>query len=480
MTDTDNIKIPTHLEPLVAQIREFDESPEHADHDSMLLDHELTKKERYIIHTFIESLNLYSESIALAGSNNKKIRVLRCGGSDDTSSDRPTDRPTDRDRPIENEDVDCFSSNVGAPYPCTDPDMVEYYNEAFDQMFNTKEKWNLFLSERRDDGMKIRKEITDVRERICRAIRADPSYAAYQKLRLRGQGNRIRGDVYHHGSDGKHFVSIDIKSANFTCMKLICPTLFANENGEPMSWHDYVRTLTDSEFIAQSKIFREIVFGKLGFAKGANVLQEAIMERVDQVLRAEIPKTFNDDSIRMKCGDENVYELDTNYIEEENAVYSSGVDYLLEHITSGALQSTLHQIRVSDIPTLSTLFETLGYETDVELGDIFHIRIFKVEKIGAKKYFVKTFSYRSDWTEDDYRIIKEQVQLRHTDDYLATSTRILLRAPLPLRKRIEFKRVDKRFYLQVLKYYQELPIEPNDLYFTDSGVKAQYCYSIFD
>jgi hypothetical protein len=472
MSDSNQITFPPHLEPLAAQILAFAQSESGDSGDTMLLDHELTKKDRYTIHSYIESLDLYSESIALKGTSNKKICLHRHGERKDLS---------EQNRAIDNEDVDCFSSNVGAPYPCTDPDMVEYFNDVFDPMFGTKAKWALFLSERRDDGMAVRKEIVTTREKICRAIRDSPNYRAYQKLRLRGQSNRIRGDVYHHGSDGKTFVSLDIKSANFTCARLICPELFTGSGGSPMSWGDFVRTLTDSEFVAQSKIFREIVFGKLGFCKGANVLQEAIMEKVDQVLKsnAVLSAIFNTRTIRMKCGDEIVYELSDDLIHMEGDYHSRPLDILLHSISNNLLQNAMREIKVADIPILASVFDALDFDADVELGDIFHIRAFQVDKIGSKKYFVKTFRYRSDW--NCIFTIPDHCQEIGTDRMIQGSIQVIRTdMDVPLRQLIEFKRVDKKFYLQVLKYHQGLPIESNDLYFTDSGVMAKYCHSIFD
>jgi hypothetical protein len=464
---TDKIFIPEYLQPLADQIDAFLAS----DDPTLLLDHELTKKERHCIHSYIETHDLHSVSIPLKGTNNKKIRVLRVGERKDLT--------IMSNRSIDNEDIDCFASNIGAPFPCTDPDLLEYFVNTFDCMFDAKRLWDLFLSERNDDGMAIRREMSQVRQKICDMIRQNANYQAYQKLRFRGQGNRIRGDVYHLGSVGKTFVSLDIKSANFTCIRLICPELFTDaETGDPVSWHDFVRTLTNSEFVAQSKIFREIAFGKLGFAKGANVLQEAIMERVDQVLQTDplMGKLFNSDTIRMKCGDENVYELPDVLIPDDDldgCSYKSR-DLLLKTISVGILQRFMGGIKVSEIPTLARVFDALGHDIDVELGDIFHIRIFTVDKIGAKKYFVKTFRYRSDW---DCNIVDHE---SHDEDERSPIEVIHQNAELPLRKLIEFKRVDKRFYLQVLKYYQGLPIEENDLYFTDSGVKAKYCYTIFE
>jgi hypothetical protein len=157
---------------------------------------------------------------------------------------------------------------------------------------------------------------------------------------------------------------------------------------------------------------------------------------------------FNESLVRMKTGDENVYEI----VDMEN---------FMEVIKSGEIHNTIYGIKLVEIPVFVKIYAELGYELDptVEIGDIFHIRAYNLDKIGSKKYFVKNFHYRSDWTNfgDGFDV-----------------------SYLPLHKQIEFKKVDKKFYLQVLKYYLGKPIVDADLYFMDSGIVAKYQYSIFE
>lgn len=118
------------LEPIARIIREFVGSAQ----DKLVLNYELTKNERFAIHSFVESLGLYSTSITLKGSNNKKIHLSRVPVYVDGDC-------------FNSDDIDIFASGIGAPFPCTDPELREYYVDAFDPMFNTKESWELFARE---------------------------------------------------------------------------------------------------------------------------------------------------------------------------------------------------------------------------------------------------------------------------------------------------------------------------------------------
>ena len=90
--------------------------------------------------------------------------------------------------------------------------------------------------------------------------------------------------------------------------------------------------------------------------------------------------------------------------------------------------------------------------------DIFHVRAFTVTGVDSKPYFLKTFMYNSDSFNSPSELVNSKVDLKF---------------------RIEFKRVPKKFILQVLKWYLGKKITDDDLFFIDEGIKCKYCYSIF-
>lgn len=58
-------------------------------------------------------------------------------------------------------------------------------------------------------------------------------------------------------------ISIDIRKANFTVLKLCDPSIF----DEQQCWTDFVKQFTPSEFILNSKMFRQETFGNLNIKK---------------------------------------------------------------------------------------------------------------------------------------------------------------------------------------------------------------------
>lgn len=64
-------------------------------------------------------------------------------------------------------------------------------------------------------------------------------------------------NLYVEGNDGKTFVSIDMKKANFTALRHYAPEIFKNKE----TWEDYIGAFTNSEHIKNSKYIRQVILG---------------------------------------------------------------------------------------------------------------------------------------------------------------------------------------------------------------------------
>lgn len=433
---------------------------------------ELTNKQRSAVHEYIKQKGLYSESIQLKGSANKKIAILRLKQSDEKTCAAPkpgskasgqgskhvhtgigtgkpkkehkivkseseasekhqpdvSDQdtiPDDAELDVETkedlnlasrtENIDFFAQYTRAPFPCASPDYVDYYVKLFDPFYDTVSMWELFLDESK--RLILRKEAADASKKIRDAFAKNTEYVKMMDMRLKGVETKMKKDVYSIPNIGKYFLSIDIRTANFTVLRKACPTLFTNKQGELMSWYQFVKQFTESEFICRSKYFRELVFGMTGFIGKAATLQEILMDKVHKTVCAWSTMTGNQLIPRMKCGDENVYEL------EDYESMVSMIDSLKEALTPEVCQDL-------------------------------HFRIFRVDQIETKIFFVKTFMYNSDWdASHESRSLKQK---------------------------IEFKKVPKFFMPQIIKWYQKKPIQDEDLIFMHEGIMAQYKATIFE
>jgi hypothetical protein len=75
-------------------------------------------------------------------------------------------------------------------------------------------------------------------------------------------------------------LSIDIKLANWTCLKANTNSAFTG------SWTYFVSNFTPSKFIQESKYFREYVFGELGSKKIDKFMTEIIYE-LEQLINSD-------------------------------------------------------------------------------------------------------------------------------------------------------------------------------------------------
>ena len=381
-----------------------------SDSESEIILPELSSNIRSLIHQYIKNLNLYSESIIVKGSDNKKIRVMKF--SSDILKKKEASNPRKQGN------IDFFVKYTRSPFPSSDPIYLDYYINLFDPLYDTKVMWKIYEDE--FYKLNIQQEASDASKKIRDVFEKNIEYNELINKKLKGPEIKLRKDVYSISNVGKYFLSVDIKTANFTVLRNNCPSLFTinsdSDSSRLLSWPEFVNQFTESKFIQKSKYFREFVFGLTGFMGKAATLQEIYMDEVHNL----IVKYFDDHKIpmnlKMKAGDELVYELaDYNILIEQ-------INIFIEYIKS------------NNYPDL-------------------HFRIFRIDQIQKKSFILKTFIHNSDWIEGNIKTFKQLV---------------------------EFKTVPKYFMPQIIKWYQKQPIVDEDLIFTHDGILAQYKATIFD
>ena len=202
----------------------------------------------------------------------------------------------------------------------------------------------------------------------------------------------------------KYYISIDIKTANFSVMKSYFPSLFMNHN----DWDSFILNFTDSQFIIKSKLLREIIFGKLGVASQINKLCPIFIDKVVKFIQ--------------KYHEFNMFSISNAVcITADEVIFSVSSDF--------------------DINLVNHLIEIIN----AEFPNLFHVKPFKLIKLGSKQYFVKK--------------------------YIDSVGSIC---------RDEFKCCPDKFIMQCIKYHQNKHITDIDLKFIDEGYIATYMKSIFD
>lgn len=100
-------------------------------------------------------------------------------------------------------------------------------------------------------------------------------------------------DIYCDENNLKQFLSIDIVSANFTALWYYDPSILKHKD----TWHRFLATFTDCEYILKSKSFRQKVFhlietDKLKYMEKSII--NTVIEAVGDLLEG-VPYVTNND-----------------------------------------------------------------------------------------------------------------------------------------------------------------------------------------
>lgn len=145
------------------------------------------------------------------------------------------------------------------------------------------------------------------------------------------------------------FVSIDLKHANFNVLKMYDPELVLNHS----SYNELMGSVTDKEYIKESKYIRQVIFGNL-LPKKQQTLQKWVMNECRRVLYTDVGIDIND--IISVSADEVVISVSpTNVV---------GFVKMIEQ-------------RLSNNPSLSSMYKWIKVDP------------FTLKSIGGKKFFVK-------------------------------------------------------------------------------------------
>lgn len=392
-------------------------------YDMFEIPYELTNVQRMHIHSYIKLSELFSESIKIRGSKNKKIIVHRTPDSKSMSS-----AMTKSEAPTPN-DIKFFCRYMQIPLPTFELQYLDYFLDLYDGLYGTKQYWALFTAEL--GRIKHYKEVKEVMLKISTHIKENVEFKQLTQNMPRSSTNIIKKNVYDVVNIGKYFLSVDLRSANFNIVKHHCPNLFVDSNGNSLSWYDFVKQYTESDVIAKSNFFREIVFGNTGANNKLHILWEAWMDDVNaMVMKSNYAQITDSLVLKMKCGDECVYEF--GQIDQAN----------MNEVINYAMNLTNE------------------LQTNPSYHDKLHCRIFRLDRIGDDTiYFVKKYVFSNDWIKPCNMICNA--------------------SELTLKDMIEFKTVPKIFIPQVIKWYMKMPIQKEDMLFTHEGRTAMFLEPLF-
>lgn len=162
-----------------------------------------------------------------------------------------------------------FISDYDLPIPIIgNGDNFEYHINLYEEDFNTLTLFNKTLNEIKENFNNNINEFLDnyykVRENIIQTITKSEAFQRFNGMDMniysvKNKGNITSNNIYKQSNIGKFFISVDLKKANFQVLNKIDKEILLNS----ASYKDLIEHFTDSEYIANSKYFRNVVFGMM-------------------------------------------------------------------------------------------------------------------------------------------------------------------------------------------------------------------------
>ena len=138
---------------------------------------------------------------------------------------------------LDSEKVEFFNKFSKLPIPTNSPENLPYYLETLTGFYNTTQFEN-FISDINQLGyLKIKHSLNETKDKIISNIKSNEEYKKFlttTKTPLYPDNYVGKSSIYNSKHTNKHFLSIDIKSANWICLKR------NTNNAYSGSWSDFV------------------------------------------------------------------------------------------------------------------------------------------------------------------------------------------------------------------------------------------------
>lgn len=184
--------------------------------------------------------------------------------------------------------------------------------ELYDKFYNSKEKWNVFLSEvaKYDCDQDYFEEYNRVKEIAMSSIKESDAFKRFNNEDMNKFSVKYSDlptkDIYKESNVNKLFISIDMKKANFSALQHYDSNMFGNSE----TWEEFIGEYTNNRHIINSKYIRQVVLGN------CNPRRQVTYEKylMGEVL-SHIEKYNFKDKVVFFSNDEIVFDMSEDNVE---------------------------------------------------------------------------------------------------------------------------------------------------------------------
>ena len=161
-----------------------------------------------------------------------------------------------------------FISDYKLPIPLINEEYFFYHLNLYQKDYGSLDKYNQLLDiiNKKYDGdyNKFLEDYYNVRDKIITNVIENEAFQRFNTMDMsafsfKERLNITSNNIYNQDNIGGFFISIDLKKANFQTLKNIDKNIVFGAD----TYEDFIGKFTDSEYIANSKYFRNVVFGMM-------------------------------------------------------------------------------------------------------------------------------------------------------------------------------------------------------------------------
>ena len=204
-----------------------------------------------------------------------------------------------------------FAKDYNLPINVFDEDMFKYYKRLYDFFPNEvfEETVEMIVDDFHDNVEEWLEYCAEVRDNAILEILNNPAYEHFNTSPMTSYDIKYpcgERSVYTQETDGKMFISIDLKKANFQALKYVGVL----RNYE--TYEKFIKHVGGDDYIANSKYLRQVIFGKCNPSRQIKV-EKFLMCRVYDGINIRMNNhgwklySFNSDELIYEAT-ENVYK----------------------------------------------------------------------------------------------------------------------------------------------------------------------------
>ena len=177
------------------------------------------------------------------------------------------------------------------------------------ELFGFKDLYDKFEEMVINDFNSNEKEFLDyydkIKEEAIEFIKNTDTYKILNKCDISNYDVKDKGslsipqkDVYKENNIGKSFVSIDLRKANYTSLKIFEELLYKTDTANfPDTYEEFIKQFTPYEYFINSKYLRQVIFGNCNPKRQIKIEKWYMNRIVRNYIPEQIVYSMNNDEI---------------------------------------------------------------------------------------------------------------------------------------------------------------------------------------